>query len=378
MTRAGTDRAIELDPFAWPGAVLGISPDGQVIFSNGRLEKDTGASVVGRRIDELLDAQSSGEKWRSLCAGDRGKPCELILRSESHLLEPKTFSLLNAADGGLWLVEHHEHPRMAAMASEVADVNAELATTQRQLVIEQGRLRHALEELERSNKALDEFAHVVSHDLQAPVRQIGEYARLLSEPDPEDTDDDRRQFLGRMVSLSAKMRSMIADVLEYARAGRKQNAVEEFDAMTAIREVVRFVSPPPGVEIVVVEPMPRISAERVPFDQVFRNLVSNAIEHRRENGVRIEISGREDAKGWVFEVKDNGPGIPESQQEKIFDLFHTTRGDRGGTGLGLALVRRITEAMGGDVSVRSREGAGATFVVRWPMRAQRDHKSRNG
>jgi signal transduction histidine kinase len=362
--------SLSVDLQAWPGIVVSVV-DGRIAASNGWLERLTGARVVGRPLAELLDSESSLRKWERIAAAaptDASRAWELIFRSASSLLEPRTFSAIvggGDAGDGIRLVEHPMDKRRDAMSGQMEALNSELSTTQRALVKEQARLAAALRDLERSNTALDEFAHVVSHDLKAPLRAITDYAELLETDVGPRLDEEPRKYLSRISVLTAKMRAMIDAVLEYARAGRSSGGVERVDSGRVLRDVLEFLSPPRDVTVELPEKAPVIAMERVPFEQVFRNLLSNAIKYRREEGARIRVTVADDAECWRFVVADNGPGIPAAQQQRIWSLFHTTR-PQDSTGIGLALVKRIVDSQGGQVSVESAPGDGARFTVRWP------------
>ncbi|HWE43413.1 MAG TPA: HAMP domain-containing sensor histidine kinase [Gemmatimonadaceae bacterium] len=354
----------------WPGIVLRVGSSGEILASNGRLDALLGVGVAGRAISDLLDPDSSVAKWKRIAVdGSASKRTwELVFCTEDRVLETTAFSLVPAPDESeRWLVEHPATPRLTQLAAEVSAVNAELATAQRRLIIEQGRLARALAEVERSNLALDEFAHVVSHDLKAPVRAIREYAGSLLDPGGSGTPDERAGDLLRIQQLATRMRRMIDAALEYARAGNAGDRVEAIDTTAVIRDVVEFLAPPPGVTIQVERPLPIIVTERAPFEQVFRNLLSNAITWRRPDGARVEVAARDEGDACEFTVADNGPGIPEGQEDRIWRLFHTSAPGEG-SGLGLALVKRVVEAHHGTVAVRPTPGGGATFVVRWPKR----------
>jgi signal transduction histidine kinase len=163
------------------------------------------------------------------------------------------------------------------------------------------------------------------------------------------------------------MRRMIDAALDYARAGQAGERVEAIDTAGVMEDVVEFLAPAPGVTIRVDKPLPIIVTERTPFEQVFRNLLSNAITHRRTDGAHVTIAARDEGDVCEFTVADNGPGIPEGQEDRIWRLFHTSTPGEG-SGVGLALVKRIVEAHQGTVAVRPTPGGGATFVVRWPKR----------
>lgn len=357
-----------VDLAGWPGVVLRLSPNGAVAASNGRLEELLGVDVVGRAVTDLLDHDSSLAKWTRLVA-DADAPSrtwELIFCAEDRVLETGAFSVVRAPDANAWwLVEHPATPRLTQLAAEVSAVNAELATAQRRLIIEQARLARALAEVERSNRALDEFAHVVSHDLKAPVRAIREYSGFLLDAAGPGTEEERVADLRRIHELSARMRRMIDAAMAYARAGQAGDRVEVVDTGALLEEVIPFLAPPKDVTIRISSPMPTIVTERTPFEQVFRNLVSNAITYRRAGDAVIEVAARDDGDSCEFTVADNGPGIAEAMQERVWRLFHTSRPGEG-SGLGLALVKRIVEAHHGTVALRSTAGQGATFTVRWP------------
>jgi signal transduction histidine kinase len=362
-----TDLAVDLT--AWPGVVLRVGAAGDVVASNGRLEQLLGLEVVGRPLADLLDRDSSLAKSERIRRGTAGRTSELIFCTPDRMLETGAYTAVPAGDEH-WLVQHPVSPRLVALATEVATVNAELATTQRELVIGRARLEHAKTELERSNAALDEFAHAVSHDLKAPLRGIREYADTVLATVGPALDEERRGDLGRIQTLAGRMRRMIDAALEYARAGRVSERIESVDTGRLLREIVEYLAPPTDVAIELAPGLPIIETARVPFEQVLRNLLSNAITYRRELDARIDVRAEESGERWRFVVADNGPGISETQQTQIWRLFHTSRPGEG-TGLGLAMVKRIVESHGGSVRVRSEPGAGATFEVEWPRRAGR-------
>ena len=363
--------SFNVDMSDWPGIVLRVAADGVILASNGRLDALLGVGVGGRAITELLDPDSSVAKWNRIAAdGNASKRTwELVFCTPDRMLDTTAFSLVPGSDGSeRWLVEHPSTPQLTQLAAEVSAVNAELATAQRRLIVEQRRLARALAEVERSNLALDEFAHVVSHDLKAPVRAIREYAGSLLDPTASSTVDERAGELLRIQQVATRMRRMIDAAFEYARAGRAGEHVEAIDATGVIDDVVEFLTPPPGVTIRVDRPLPIIVTERTPFEQVFRNLLANAITYRREQDAHVAVSARDEGDVCEFIVADNGPGIPAGQEERIWRLFHSSAPEEG-SGLGLALVKRIVEAHQGSVSVHPTPGGGATFVVRWPKRS---------
>jgi signal transduction histidine kinase len=356
--------SMHVDLAGWPAVAVQLAPSGEIASSNGHLEALVGESVVGRRLASLLDEGPSSEKWEAALAG--GAPSstlELIFRVHNTLIAPRAFSLLRSDE--LVLVEHPVHPRLAELAAAVDSTNTDLATAQRALVIERARLAAALKELERSNQALDEFAHAVSHDLKAPLRAIKDAGEIIG--DPLTTADERQRYAARITDLVGRMRRMIDGVFEYARAGRAGSHSDTIDTRQAIAELVEYLNPPASVKVTVDPALPTIVGDRAPFDQVFRNLLSNAFAYRRATDAHVEVTCRRQGDTVEIAVTDNGPGISESQLPRIWRLFHTSRPGEG-TGIGLAVVKRLVEAQGGTIAVDSTEGVGSTFRVRWPMK----------
>lgn len=371
----------------FPAAVLRLSPAGVVLDSNGRLDAALGRALHAEAFAALLDDASSREKWeRRLRAPDEA-PLELVFRSGETLEEPRLFSISRAPDdGSLWLIEHPRDPRLDDLRLQAGEVNADLAETQRALVREKARLARSLaeverlaatvqaqnEELARSNRDLDEFAHVASHDLKAPLRAIRNYAQYLDEDAGELLPAEAREHLLRLRQRAERMGIMIDGVLQYARAGRAELPAEHVDTAELAREIVALLGPAPPARVEVLPSLPALRTPRAPLQQVLLNLTQNALKHAgREGAAHVRIGARtpESAPGYCeLFVADDGPGIPPAVQERIWRLFHTLDADEGrNSGIGLALVRRLVEAQGGRAWVESAPGEGATFRFLWPL-----------
>ena len=362
----------------YPGAALALASDGRIVDSNGRLEEELGVAIVGRPFAELLDADSSLGKWeRLLGAAGAGPPSvwELTLAGGATIPEPRAFSVLRDDDARtVWLLEHPRDVRLDDLRERATEVNSELVNTQRDLQRERSRLARALDalemqkaELERSNRALDEFAHVVSHDLKAPLRALANTATWIG----EDLGDEAevRGHLETMRAQVARLQAMIAGILGYARAGRREEAVQRVDTGALVREIVELLDVPAGSRVEIASEMPVLDAAAAPLRQVFQNLVDNALKHARRADACVRVQARPRGERWEFTVADNGPGIPEGARERIWKLFQTLEPSDGvaRTGIGLALVRRLVESEGGRVWVESRPGEGAEFHFEWPV-----------
>jgi signal transduction histidine kinase len=365
----------------FPGVVMHLSPGGRVIESNGRLEREVGRSVVGEPFAEIIDAESCGEKWdRVLAAASStgaASTCELVLANGNVILEPKSFSVLWDADASVvWLIEHPSDRRMDTVRQQVTEVNSELASAQRDLVRERERLAQALADTERSNRALDEFAHAISHDLKAPLRSVANYARWIEEDLGGQLTGEPRAHMELLRAQVDRMRAMISAVLTYSRSVRTRMPPELVNTKAIVEEVIALLDPPATVTIEVAPTMPTFTTEAAPLRQVLLNLIDNAVKHSKRPDTHVWVSARDIGYAYEFAVRDNGPGIPLRAQDKIWMLFHTLRprttedaGDDG-TGVGLAIVMQLVRLQGGTAWVESDEGKGATFHFLWPKQTE--------
>ena len=223
-------------------------------------------------------------------------------------------------------------------------------------------------ELERSNAELDQFAYVASHDLKAPLRGISNLSQWLAEDLEDKLDDQTREYIELLQGRIHRMEALIDGLLSYSRAGRVREEPEPVDVGELAREVVDLLHPPEGLEVALQPDLPTLLTERLPLQQVLHNLLSNAVKYGREEGARIAVEGRRENGAWEFSVQDNGPGIGPRYQERIWGMFQTLqpRDEVEGTGIGLALVKKIVVSRGGQVGLESEEGSGARFWFTWP------------
>ena len=223
---------------------------------------------------------------------------------------------------------------------------------------------------EAAYKELDQFAYVASHDLKAPLRGIASLAQWIEEDIGEHLSGDSADHMHLLQGRVHRMQALIDGVLAYSRAGRGLTATEMLDSGALVREAVELQAPPDGIDIQVAPDMPRMQAERVPLQQVFMNLIGNAIKYSRaaRSDVLVQIAWRELENDYEFSVRDNGPGIAQEYQDRIWGMFQTLapRDKVEGTGIGLSVVKKIVEARGGRVWVESEPEHGATFRFTWP------------
>ncbi|WP_159901451.1 sensor histidine kinase [Salinirussus salinus] len=224
----------------------------------------------------------------------------------------------------------------------------------------QRELETAVDQLERSNDRLQQFAYVASHDLQEPLRMISSYVDLLATEYGDELGDEADEYIEYAVDGAERMQDMIDGLLDYSRVRSQGEAFTEVDAATVAEQVRRdleLLAEEHGATVTV-DDLPTVEADRDQLAQVFRNLVENALEHGGTT-VRVGAERRDDAV--VFSVDDDGPGIPEDEQDAVFDLFEQRDRDSDGTGMGLAICRRIVDRHGGDIWVESEPGEGTTF-----------------
>ncbi|MEW6667571.1 MAG: ATP-binding protein [Thermodesulfobacteriota bacterium] len=229
--------------------------------------------------------------------------------------------------------------------------------------------------LEQTNRDLEDFAHVASHDLQEPLRKIQTFADLVMSKPREFTDDRLHDYLERMHGAAARMQSLVQDLLSYSRLTSKTDAFTSTYLREAVQEAVNdlVVLRAETEARIEVEDLPVVMADRVQMRQLFQNLISNALKYRseREPVVRVRNGSSPLDPSWEIHVQDNGIGFGEEYLDKIFKPFQMLHGKTSpyeGTGMGLAICRRIVERHGGSITATSRPGEGSTFIVRLPKK----------
>lgn len=231
-------------------------------------------------------------------------------------------------------------------------------------------LARKVDELARSNAELEQFAYVASHDLQEPLRMVASYTQLLARRYKGRLDTDADEFIGFAVDGATRMQTLIQDLLSYSRVTTKGQSLAVTSAEDACRDALRnlrgAIDEAGGV--VTVEPLPAVLADATQLTQLFQNLIMNAIKYRDDRKPEIHIAATPDGDQALFAVKDNGIGIESQYFERIFQMFQRlhTMTAYSGTGIGLALCRKIVERHGGRIWVESQPGEGSTFLFTMP------------
>ncbi|MFI5341855.1 MAG: PAS domain S-box protein [Candidatus Methylomirabilales bacterium] len=226
-------------------------------------------------------------------------------------------------------------------------------------------LKQTLADLERSNQELEQFAYVASHDLQEPLRMVASFTQLLAQRYQDRLDQDAKEFIGFAVDGATRMQRLIQDLLAYSRVRTQGACLAPTDTQMALRDALenlRAIIQEAGA-VVTHDELPTVLADAAQVSQVFQNLVGNAIKFRGEAPPRVHVSATSTEDEWVFSVADNGIGIDPQYFDRIFIIFQRLHPSHRypGTGIGLALCRRIVQRHGGRIWVASASGQGATF-----------------
>ena len=226
------------------------------------------------------------------------------------------------------------------------------------------------QELKRSNEELQQFAYVASHDLQEPLRMVTSYMQLLQQRYKEQLDPDAQEFISYAVDGATRMKSLIQDLLTYSRvetAAREFSVVEMNDVIKTLQRNLRFTLEETGTSITNDE-LPKIHADEQQITQLFQNLISNAIKFRSDQTPHIHLGVKREGRFWQFCVQDNGIGIDQQYYQRIFVIFQRlhNRSKYPGTGIGLAICKKVVERHGGTIWVESTPGQGTTFYFTLP------------
>ena len=277
------------------------------------------------------------------------------------------------------------HAEAARRSEELARANqlleeqaVELETQAEELVAQRESLQEANESLrealaagEAAYRELDQFAYVASHDLKAPLRGIANLAQWIQDDAGDQISGESTEHMRLLQGRVRRMEALIDGILAYSRAGRRSGeAAESVDTGRLVREVVELLAPPPSVSIRIPDGLPVVASERIPLQQVFMNLLGNALKYGaagRDSAI-IDVEWRDAGRMVEFTVRDNGPGIAPEFHERIWLIFQTlaARDKVEGTGIGLSMVKKIVESRGGRVRLESAPGQGAAFHFTWP------------
>jgi PAS domain S-box-containing protein len=230
------------------------------------------------------------------------------------------------------------------------------------------RQSHLLEQLEKTNQELKDFAYIVSHDLKAPLRGIKTLVEWITTDYADKLDDNGKEQMNLLAGRVDRMHNLIDGILQYSKIGHVEEEKVVVNLNELVTEVIDLIAPPENISITIENKLPAIKCEQTRVMQVFQNLLSNAVKYMDKPQGRVEVRCIEEDGFWKFSVADNGPGIEEKYFEKIFQLFQTLtpRDESESTGIGLTVTKKIVELYNGRIWVESEPGQGSTFFFTLP------------
>jgi PAS domain S-box-containing protein len=342
---------------AAPDAMAVVNQEGRIVLLNLQAEKEFGYhrdELLGQKVTNIIP---EGFAERLIADGLRsaedalaqqiGTGIELIARRKDRTEFPIELMLspLESAEGTL-------------VTAAIRDI-----TTRKKAEAD---LLQKVDELNRSNVELGQFAYIASHDLQEPLRMVASYTQLLSRRYKGKLDSDADEFIAFAVDGATRMQRLIQDLLAYSRVGTKGKELRETSSEETLGQAImnlRGAIQESGA-LVTHDPLPPVMADERQLIQLFQNLVGNAIKYQSPGVPKVHISAAKNGgKQWTFSVQDNGLGIDPQYFERIFGMFQRLhkREEFAGTGIGLAICKKIVERHGGSISVESQPGEGSTF-----------------
>ena len=383
--------------------ILVVDEKGRITHANRRFAKMWGipdelaqqpdaGSLPGHIGSRLNDGAAFLARLQAPYLAQEENSDTLTLK-EGKVLEVNSLPLIRkaVATGRVWsfrdITEHKQTAEALRKARNELEVRVEQRTTELSQanemleaeIAERKRVEHELEklnmdlessvwELNRSNKELQEFAHITAHDLKTPLRGIGILADWLVTDYADKFDEQGKEHVRLLAARAMQMSALIDSILEYSMIGREDIEKQQIDLNTVVPELIARVDPPADVEITIENELPAVVCERTHIVQMFQNLLSNAVKYMDKPKGQVKVGCVGQDNFWKFSVADNGPGIDSKYFDKIFRIFQTLspRDEVESTGIGLSVVKKIAELNGGKVWVESEVGKGSTFFFTLP------------
>ena len=340
-----------------PAGILLMDSRGVIQLVNSAAERMfayTREELVGRNFDELLVGRFrfGGTGLRNSFIGG---PSSGLTGAVGHLTARRKDGSEVPIEASLEPVGDRDGEHM--VIAVIVDITLKLK--------QQEEIAERTEELRRSNQELEQFAYIASHDLQEPLRTVVNFTELFSERYGDKLDDRGERYVRHIVEGSKRMQALVRALLTYSRVssqGKEPVAVDSQAILKSVCDSMHVTIQATGAEITWRE-LPAVLADEVQLAQVFQNLIGNAIKFCGRGRPTIQISARRRKDGWVFAVQDNGIGIEKEHAGRLFQMFQRLhpRGTYEGSGIGLALSKRIVERHGGQIWFESEPGKGSTF-----------------
>ncbi len=344
-----------------PEAIVLVENDGKILkinraFSN--LFNYSEKEAEGKKIDALV---APGELYEEAFSLTRN------ITAENELVETvrqrKDGTTLNVSIIGSPVLVNGEQ---VAIYGVYRDITHRIEAEQQRSLL--------LAELEHANQELKDFAYIVSHDLKAPLRGIGSLIDWITSDYMEKLDANGREMLCLLANRTRRMNDLIEGILQYSRVGRIREDKVLIDLNVLMKEVIDLLAIPSNIEVRVGKNMPIILGEKTRIEQIFQNLIGNAVKYMDKEQGEINVSVTSHNGNWRFAIADNGPGIEAKYFDKIFQIFQTLapRDEIESTGVGLTLVKKIIEMYGGKIWIESEVGSGSTFIFELPKHIEEE------
>jgi signal transduction histidine kinase len=229
-------------------------------------------------------------------------------------------------------------------------------------------LQSTIHELKRTNRELQEFSYITAHDLKTPLRGIGTLAEWLLMDYIDKFDEQGQQQIKMLVKRAKRADKLVESILQYTRAGQTMEEQAQLDLNTELPEIIHEINPSKNIEIIIHKNLPVLICKKTQINQIFVNLLSNAIQYMDKKKGKIIVDCADDGNYWKFRITDNGPGIEHKYHKKIFKMFQTLShpDETDSTGIGLSVVKKIVRLNGGKTWVESNPGEGSTFFFTLP------------
>lgn len=324
------------------GIIENINPQMETLF--GYNEKE----LVGNNIDLLVP-----KRFRDRHSTYRA----------NFALKPEKRKMGSGQEIFCLTKNEEEFPAEIGLASFKSDDNLKTIAT----VINISEYVQVTNELKRSNKELNDFAYVASHDLKAPLRGIMQLSSWIEEDITDFASKETKENLALLQSRTGRLDKLLDDLLEYSRVGRQNGEVKTIDIKLLITNIFDLLDPPKKLKLICQESLPTIDTYVAPLEIIFRNLLGNAIKHHDKSDGHVEFQMKELSDSFEFSISDNGPGISPSHHNLIFELFKTLkpRDEVEGSGMGLSIVNKILNSHGQTIKVLSDGKTGTCFLFTW-------------
>jgi len=350
---------------AAPDAMVVVDQAGKILLINAQTER-----LFGYRREELLGREIEALVPERFRAGHHAHRDGFARESHPRPMGAGLDLCGLHEDGHEFPVEISLSPLKTGSEVQIFSVIRDISAHK----ITEEQLARQARELAQSNTELEQFAYVASHDLQEPLRVISSYTQLLARRYKGQLDPKADEFIAFIVDGTMRMQRLIQDLLQYARIDKKEKTFSSMESQAALNQALAGLRSAiaAGQATVTSDPLPAVHGDELQLSQLFQNLIGNAIKYRGPDSPRIHVSALRDGSEWVFTVADNGIGIDPQFNEQIFEIFQRLHGmgEYEGTGIGLALCRKIVERHRGRIWVESEPGKGARFRFTLPAGAK--------